>query len=40
LKKCAAHGNYDFVKDILIKKLDKLQIYGYRYKDTGEISVR
>lgn len=31
LEECAAHGDYDFIKDILIKKLDRLQIYGYRY---------
>lgn len=31
LEECAAHGNYDFVKDILIKKLEKLNIYGYRF---------
>lgn len=31
LEECAAHGNNDFVKDILIKKLGNLKIYGYRY---------
>ena len=32
LEECMAHGDYDFVKDILIKKLDKLNIYGYEFK--------
>ena len=32
LEECIAHGNYDFVKDILIKKLDKLNIYGFEFK--------
>jgi len=31
LEECIAHGDYDFVKDILIKKLDKLGIYGYKF---------
>ena len=31
LEECAAHGNYDFVKDILIKKLGVLNIYGYKF---------
>ncbi len=31
LEESAAHGNYDFVKDILIKKLDALRIIGYKY---------
>lgn len=31
LEECAAHGNYDFVKDILIKKINKLGIYGYKF---------
>ena len=31
LEECIAHGNYDFVKDILIRKLDKLNIYGYEF---------
>lgn len=31
LQECAAHGNYDFVKDILIKKVDKSRIYGYKF---------
>jgi glucose-1-phosphate adenylyltransferase len=26
-----ARGNNDFVRDILLKKLDRLKIYGYRY---------
>lgn len=28
----AAHGHYDFVKDIIIRKLDSLTINGYRYE--------
>lgn len=32
LEECMAHGDYDFVKDILIKKVDKLKIYGYEFK--------
>lgn len=31
LEECASHGNYDFVKDVLIKKLDSLKIYGYKF---------
>ncbi len=31
LETCEAHGNYDFVKDILIRRLDTLQIYGYEF---------
>ncbi len=31
LQECAAHGKYDFVKDVLIKKLNVLNIYGYRF---------
>jgi len=31
LEECVAHGDYDFVKDILIKKLDQLGIYGYKF---------
>jgi glucose-1-phosphate adenylyltransferase len=31
LKECAAHGNDDFVKDILIKKVGSLDIYGYEF---------
>jgi glucose-1-phosphate adenylyltransferase len=31
LEECAAHGNYDFVKDILIKKLEQLRICGYKF---------
>lgn len=29
---CVAHGNSDFVKDILLNKLNTLKIYGYEYK--------
>ncbi len=32
LEESEAHGHYDFVKDILIRKLDKLNIMGYEYK--------
>jgi glucose-1-phosphate adenylyltransferase len=32
LEECMAHGDYDFVKDILIKKVDALRIYGYEFK--------
>lgn len=32
IEECAAHGNYDFVKDILIKKLASMRIYGYEFK--------
>ncbi len=31
LEECVAHGNYDFVKDIVIKKLDSLNVYGYKF---------
>ncbi|NLD47384.1 MAG: glucose-1-phosphate adenylyltransferase subunit GlgD [Clostridiaceae bacterium] len=31
LEECAAHGKYDFVKDVLINKLSTLNIYGYRF---------
>lgn len=31
LEECAAHGDYDFVKDVLIKKLNSLRIYGYKF---------
>lgn len=31
LEECAAHADYDFVKDILIKKVGKLKLYGYRF---------
>lgn len=31
LEESVAHGYYDFVLDIIIKMLDKLKIYGYRY---------
>lgn len=32
LEECIAHGDYDFVKDIMIKKLNKLGVYGYEFK--------
>lgn len=28
---CISHGNYDFVKDILVKKTGVLNMYGYRF---------
>lgn len=31
VEECAARGNYDFVRDALIKKCDTLKIYGYRF---------
>ncbi|HEX3030267.1 MAG TPA: glucose-1-phosphate adenylyltransferase subunit GlgD [Clostridia bacterium] len=31
LEESAAHGDYDFVKDILIKKLNTLNIVGYKF---------
>ena len=31
LEECAAHGDSDFVKDIMIKKLNTLKIYGCKY---------
>lgn len=31
VEECTARGLHDFVKDILIKKIDKLKIYGYPY---------
>lgn len=31
VQECAAHGNYDFVKDILINKIGKLKMYGFKY---------
>lgn len=31
LQESVAHGNYDFVKDILIKNLNTLNIYGYKF---------
>lgn len=32
VKNCQARGGLDFVKDILIKNIDKLKMYGYPYK--------
>ncbi len=32
IEECIAHGNYDFVKDIMIRKLDRLNIYGYEFR--------
>lgn len=32
LEECIAHGDYDFVKDIMIKKLNRLGIYGFEFK--------
>ncbi|MCX7709543.1 MAG: glucose-1-phosphate adenylyltransferase subunit GlgD [Clostridia bacterium] len=31
IQESVAHGNYDLVKDILIKNLNTLKIYGYRF---------
>ena len=31
LEECIAHGEYDLVKDIFIKKLDKLRLYGFEF---------
>jgi len=31
IEECIAHGNYDFVRDIMIRKLDELKIYGYEF---------
>lgn len=32
LEESVAHGEYDFVKDILIKKMHKLKMYGYKFE--------
>lgn len=32
LQESVAHGGYDFVKDILIKQINKLKIYGYKFE--------
>ncbi len=31
IEECASRGQYDFIKDIIIRKIDKLRIYGYPY---------
>ncbi len=31
LEECAAYGKYDFVKDVIINKLQSLNIYGYKF---------
>jgi glucose-1-phosphate adenylyltransferase len=31
VEECTARGQHDFIKDILIKKTDKLKIYGFPY---------
>lgn len=31
IDECVSRGLYDFIKDVLIKKLDRLKILGYRY---------
>lgn len=31
VEECTARGQHDFIKDVLIKKMDKLKIYGYPY---------
>jgi glucose-1-phosphate adenylyltransferase len=32
LEECISHGNYDFVKDVLAKKIDSLNIYAYKFE--------
>lgn len=32
IDECSSHGDRDFVKDALIKKMDGLRIYGYEHK--------
>lgn len=31
LDECISHGNSDFIKDILLKKMNSLKIYGYKF---------
>jgi len=31
VEECNSHGHYDLVKDVLIKKLNSLKIYGYKF---------
>ena len=31
LEECAAHGYYEFVRDILVKKVNELRIYNYEF---------
>ncbi len=32
LEDCAAHGYYDFVKDVLIRNINNLKIFGYNFQ--------
>lgn len=32
LEDCASHGYFEFVKDILIRKIDELRLYAYKFK--------
>ncbi len=32
IEECVAHGDYDLVKDVLIKKLAMLRVYAYRFE--------
>lgn len=32
MEEAAAHASHDFIRDILIKKVNTLKIYGYRYE--------
>lgn len=32
LDECISHGNSDFVKDILLRKLNTLRVYGYKFE--------
>lgn len=31
IQDCIAHGNYDFIVDIILKNLDKLKVFGFYY---------
>jgi glucose-1-phosphate adenylyltransferase len=31
VEKASAHGQYDFIQDVLMRNVNKLKIYGYRY---------
>lgn len=31
VEECIARGNYDFVKDVLIKKINVLKVFGYKF---------
>lgn len=32
IDECTAHGDHDFIRDAVVKKLDALRVYGYEYK--------